>query len=61
MFQSIGGLSEEAASNNLVTQAEAAKLVGVAPDKVIKDLAENAEKLQLCSFKVQLVIYQKQQ
>lgn len=43
IFQSIGGLSEQA-SQALVSQTvEAAKLVGVAPDKVIKDLAENAE------------------
>jgi len=43
MFQSIGGLSEEAAQSLITSTAEAAKLVGVSPDKVIKDLAENAE------------------
>ena len=43
IFQSIGGLSEQA-SQALVSQTvEAAKLVGVAPDRVIKDLADNAE------------------
>tara|TARA_B100002019_G_scaffold106581_2_gene91532 strand:+ start:288 stop:2495 length:2208 start_codon:yes stop_codon:yes gene_type:complete len=43
MFQSIGGLSEEAAQSLITSTAEAAKLVGVSPDRVIKDLAENAE------------------
>ena len=43
MFQSIGGLSEQAAQALVSQTVEAAALVGVAPDKVIKDLAENAE------------------
>lgn len=43
MFQSIGGLSETAAQSLITSTAEAAKLVGVSPDRVIKDLAENAE------------------
>ena len=43
MFQSIGGLSEQAAQALVSQTAQAAALVGVAPDKVIKDLAENAE------------------
>ena len=45
MFQSIGGLSEEAAQSLITSTAEAAKLVGVAPDRVIKDLAENAKQV----------------
>ena len=43
LFQSIGGLSERASQALVQQTAEAAKLVGVSPDRVIKDLAENAE------------------
>ena len=43
LFQSIGGLSERASQALVQQTAEAAKLVGVSPDRVIKDLADNAE------------------
>ena len=43
IFQSIGGLSEQAAQALVSQTVQAAKLVGVAPNKVISDIAENAE------------------
>ena len=43
IFQSIGGLSEQAAQSLITSTVELAKQVGVAPSKVIADIAENAE------------------
>ena len=43
IFQSIGGLSERAAQALVSQTVQAAKLVGVAPNKVIADIADNAE------------------
>jgi hypothetical protein len=43
MFEGIGGLSSETAANVQMQAAQMAKLAGVAPDKVFKDIAENAE------------------
>lgn len=43
IFESVGGLSSETAANVGNQVAEMAKLAGVAPDKVFKDIAENAE------------------
>ena len=43
MFEGIGGLSSETAANVQMQAAQMARLAGVAPDKVFKDIAENAE------------------
>jgi len=43
VLESVGGLSSETAANVGNQVAEMAKLAGVAPDKVFKDIAENAE------------------
>jgi hypothetical protein len=43
IFESVGGLSAETAANVQMQAANMAKLAGVAPDKVFKDIAENAE------------------
>ena len=43
IFQSIGGLSEQAAQSLITSTVELAKQVGVAPSKVIADIADNAE------------------
>jgi hypothetical protein len=43
IFESVGGLSAETAANVQMQAAQMARLAGVAPDKVFKDIAENAE------------------
>ena len=43
IFESVGGLSGETAANVQLQVANMAKMAGVAPDKVFKDIAENAE------------------
>jgi hypothetical protein len=43
IFEGIGGLSSETAANVQMQAAQMARLAGVAPDKVFKDIAENAE------------------
>ncbi len=43
IFESVGGLSGETAANVQLQVANMAKLAGVSPDKVFKDIAENAE------------------
>jgi hypothetical protein len=43
VLESVGGLSSETAANVGNQVAEMAKLAGVAPDKIFKDIAENAE------------------
>lgn len=43
IFESVGGLSAETAANVQMQAANMAKLAGVAPDRVFKDIAENAE------------------
>ena len=43
IFESVGGLSSETAASVQLQAANMAKLAGVAPDKVFKDIAENAE------------------
>lgn len=43
VLESVGGLSSETAANVGNQVANMAKLAGVAPDKVFKDIAENAE------------------
>ena len=43
VFESVGGLSSETAANVQRQAAEMANLAGVAPEKVFKDIAENAE------------------
>jgi hypothetical protein len=43
IFEQIGGLSSETAANVQMQAANMAKLAGVAPAKVFKDIAENAE------------------
>jgi hypothetical protein len=43
ILESVGGLSSETAANVGNQVANMAKLAGVAPDKVFKDIAENAE------------------
>lgn len=43
IFESVGGLSEQTAASVQQQAANMAKLAGVAPKKVIKDIAENAE------------------
>lgn len=43
IFESVGGLSAETAANVQLQAAQMARLAGVAPDKVFKDIAENAE------------------
>jgi hypothetical protein len=42
-FESIGGLSSETAANVQMQVADMANLAGVAPKKVLEDIAENAE------------------
>jgi len=42
-FESIGGLSSETAASVQMQAANMAKLAGVAPKKVLEDIAENAE------------------
>lgn len=43
IFQNIGGLSQEQSQYLIGQTAQMAKMAGVAPDKVIKDMAENSE------------------
>jgi hypothetical protein len=43
VFESVGGLSAETAANVQRQVAQMANLAGVAPEKVFKDIAENAE------------------
>lgn len=43
IFQNIGGLSQEQSQALIGQTAQMAKMAGVAPDKVIKDMAENSE------------------
>jgi hypothetical protein len=43
IFEGIGGLSSETAANVQMQVADMAKMSGIAPDKVFKDIAENAE------------------
>jgi hypothetical protein len=43
IFEGIGGLSSETAANVQMQAAQMARLAGVSPDKVFKDIAENAE------------------
>lgn len=43
IFESVGGLSSETAANVQMQVAEMSNLAGVAPEKVFKDIAENAE------------------
>lgn len=43
IFQNIGGLSQEQSQALIGQTAQMAKIAGVAPDKVIKDMAENSE------------------
>lgn len=43
VLESVGGLSEDTAVNVQMQVANMAKLAGVAPRKVLKDIAENAE------------------
>ena len=43
IFEGIGGLSSETAANVQMQVANMAKMSGIAPDKIFKDIAENAE------------------
>jgi transcriptional regulator with XRE-family HTH domain len=43
IFESVGGLSSETAANVQMQVANMAKMSGIAPDKLFKDIAENAE------------------
>jgi hypothetical protein len=43
IFQNIGGLSETQAQSLVASTAEMAKMAGVAPQQVIKDIAENSK------------------
>jgi hypothetical protein len=43
IFQTMGGLSAEQSQSLINSTAEMAKMAGVAPSKVIKDMADNAE------------------
>jgi hypothetical protein len=43
VFESVGGLSSETAANVQLQVTQMAKMSGVAPDKIFKDIAENAE------------------
>jgi hypothetical protein len=43
IFESVGGLSEQTAASVQMQVANMSKLAGVAPKKVLKDIAENAE------------------
>ena len=43
IFESVGGLSSDTAANVQMQVAQMAKMSGIAPDKVFKDIAENAE------------------
>ncbi len=43
IFEGIGGLSSETAANVQIQVAQMANLAGIAPEKVFKDIAENAE------------------
>lgn len=43
IFQTMGGLSAEQSQSLINSTAEMAKMAGVAPNKVIKDMADNAE------------------
>lgn len=43
IFQNIGGLTQEQSQALIGQTASMAKMAGVAPDKVIKDMAENSE------------------
>lgn len=43
VFESVGGLSEQTAASVQMQVANMSKLAGVAPKKVLKDIAENAE------------------
>ena len=43
IFEGIGGLSSETAANVQMQVAQMAKMSGIAPDKIFKDIAENAE------------------
>jgi transcriptional regulator with XRE-family HTH domain len=43
IFESVGGLSSETAANVQLQVANMAKMSGIAPDKLFKDIAENAE------------------
>ena len=56
LFQSIGGLSERISAIQQQTSRAIVKLVGVSPDRVIKDLLIP---MKLIFSKVQLVHYQK--
>lgn len=42
VFQNMGGFSEAAATSLTMSAAEMANMVGVSPDQVIKDMADNA-------------------
>lgn len=42
IFQNIGGFSEDAATSLTMTAVEMSNMVGVSPEKVIKDMADNA-------------------
>jgi len=42
IFQNIGGLSEDAATSLTMTAVEMSNIVGISPEKVIKDMADNA-------------------
>lgn len=43
IFESVGGLSSETAANVQMQVAQMANMSGIAPDKIFKDIAENAE------------------
>lgn len=43
IFEGIGGLSSETAANVQIQVAQMANMAGIAPEKVFKDIAENAE------------------
>ena len=43
IFEGIGGLSSETAANVQMQVAQMANMSGIAPDKIFKDIAENAE------------------
>jgi transcriptional regulator with XRE-family HTH domain len=43
IFESVGGLSSDTAANVQLQVANMAKMSGIAPDKIFKDIAENAE------------------
>jgi len=43
IFESVGGLSSETAANVQMQVANMAKMSGIAPDKLFKDIADNAE------------------